>query len=141
MADILQESVPIALVAMLVLIVWLRVRRSMNENRIRAELQKEVLAKFTSGQELSDFLATDAGKQFMKEPGSRWVSKGRVITLAVWGLVSIGAGAGFYIGGEDPDAAGLFTGVGVALLLSSVVSYWLAKKLGLSDTPVDSTSR
>ena len=142
MDDVVAGLAIIGPFVVIILVVWFVIRNSMNQRRIRAELQKEVLAKFSSGQELSEFLHTDAGKRLMGEPpASRWGSKGRVITLAVSGMIAVGAGAGFYFGGQDAEAVALFTGVGLALLASSAVSYWLAKKLGLSDTPMDSRSR
>lgn len=138
MEDVIGQLTGIAPFVMIVLIVWFEIQKKMNQSRIRAELQKEVLAKFSSGQELNEFLNTDAGRRLMQEPpASKYGSKRRVIALAVGGIIAVGAGVGFYFGGEDLEAVGLFTGGGLALLASAGVSYWLAKKLGLSDTPGD----
>jgi len=142
MADIVREITGIAPFVMIILIVWFGIQKSMNQNRMRAEFQKELLAKFSSAQELSEFLATDAGRRLTQESSeSKWDYKGRIIALAVAGMIILGAGIGFHFGGEDAEAAALFTGIGIALLASAVVSYWLAKKLGLSDTRLDSTSQ
>jgi hypothetical protein len=141
MEDVFDALTALAPFVMIIFVVWFGIRASMHQNRMRAELQKEVLAKFSTGPEVSAFLATDAGKQLMQEPiRSRWGSKGRVISLAVAGIIGVGAGLAFFIAGEE-DAGPLFTGVGLALLASSVVSYWLAKKLGVSDNPMDSNSQ
>ena len=140
MSDIVSELLGFAPFIMIIFVVGFVMRASVQHGRNRVELQKEILGKFSSGQELSDFLATDAGKRLMRETkGSQWASKNRVITLAVAGLVATGAGLGFYFGGNDSEAVGIFTGVGVALLVSSAVTFWLARRLGLSDTPVETS--
>src|SRR5215204_3077286 len=118
MEKVLGQLIGLAPFVMVIFVVWFGTRAGMNKRAIRAELQKDILAKFSTGQDLSEFLATDAGKRFMREPqgSSKWAAKGRVINLAVAGIIAVGAGIGFYFGGEDADAAGLFIGVGLALL-------------------------
>src|SRR5437870_1042045 len=117
MADIVREITGIAPFVMIILVVWFGIQKSMNQNRMRAEFQKEILAKFTSAQELNEFLATDAGRRLTQESSeSKWGYKGRIITLAVAGMIVLGAGIGFHFGGDDREAAALFSAVGVALL-------------------------
>jgi phosphate/sulfate permease len=118
------------------IVMWAGVQR----NRSRLELRKEVVAKFSSGQELSDFLASDAGKRLMRDAtDSQWASMNRVLKLAVAGLIALGAGVGFYFGSNDTEAIGLFIGVGIALLVSSAVAFFLAKRLGLPQAPVENS--
>ena len=52
--------VPIGLFAMIVLLIWLSSRHKQAKARARAELNKHFLGKFTSGQDLTEFL----GKRF-----------------------------------------------------------------------------
>ena len=134
MRDILRELVPLYPFAMIITVIWLGLRTSMARVRARTELQKEVVAKFSSGHELTEFLNSENGKSFLEDKySSKWTRRGRVITLIVAGIVCIGAGAGFLFGGKDREATGLFIGVGLALIVSGAVSSWLARKVGLND--------
>jgi hypothetical protein len=69
------------------------------------------------------------------------LAAGTLGRLNLLGIVAFGAGVGFHFGGEDKEAAALFTAVGIALVAFSLVSYWLAKKLRLSDTRTDFNSQ
>jgi hypothetical protein len=137
----LEVLLPLAPFIMIIFVVGFVMWARVQQNRNRLELRKEVVAKFSSGQELSNFLASDAGKRLMRDTtGSRWASMNRVISLAVAGLTALGAGCGFYFGSNDTEAIGLFIGVGIALLASSAIAFGLAKRLGLSRPPVENAS-
>src|SRR2546425_11767853 len=94
--------IPLAPFVMIIAVVWLGLREKMAQSRLRADLQKEVVAKFSSGQELAEFLNSESGKWFMQDKSfSRWAGKGRAITLVVVGMICVGAGIGFLFGGKD----------------------------------------
>src|SRR5215831_1016940 len=93
----LNGLVPIAPFVMIVAVVWFAMREKMARSRLRTDLQKEVVAKFASGQELTEFLNSESGKWFMEDKSSsKWTGKGRAITLVVAGIISVGAGVGFF---------------------------------------------
>ena len=66
--------VPIAFFAMIVLIVWLGSRRVQAQIQAQGELRKQLLDKFATAQELTTFLESRAGQQFLGE--MRWRGAG-----------------------------------------------------------------
>src|SRR5882762_9991516 len=101
MPNIFNGLIPLAPFVMIIAVVWLGLREKISRSRLRADLQKEVVAKFSSGQELAEFLNSESGKWFMQDKSfSKWTGKGRVITLVVAGIICIGAGIGFLFGGK-----------------------------------------
>src|SRR5207248_9615682 len=119
----LRELVPLYPFLMIIAVVWFGLRERMARVRARTELQKEVVAKFSSGHELTEFLNSENGKSFMEDKSSsKWTRRGRAITLVVAGIVCIGAGTGFLFGGKDREATALFIAVGLALIASGAVS-------------------
>src|SRR5215472_15789827 len=57
--------IPIALFAMIVLIQIVIARRRQAEMQARAEFQKQILDKFSSGKEFADFLCSAASQRFL----------------------------------------------------------------------------
>ncbi len=96
MGEASRITISLAPFVMIVLIIRLGIRNGMNKSRIRAELQKEALAKFSSGNELNEFLDSEARRRLFREPSdSRWGSKGRVVTLAVAAIIAVGGGTSY----------------------------------------------
>jgi hypothetical protein len=131
----LEPLVPIALFAMVVLIIFVVARRRQAELRARAELQKQILDKFSSGKEFADFLSTEASQRLFAALSSTTMGpRYRVlrhmrggITLAVLGLGFLLLTAlrrGFVVPGV------LFLALGAGLLISAAVSYHFSKKWG-----------
>lgn len=58
--------VPVALFAMVVLLVWFGHRSGSIRTREQADIRKRLLDKFGSGQELTEFLGTPQGKAFSR---------------------------------------------------------------------------
>jgi hypothetical protein len=84
MDSLLSEDVlvPIALFAMVVLLVWFghKVKRARIQEQ--GELRKRLLDKFGSGHELTEFLATPQGQSFLKDQeasAAQRSPKGRII--------------------------------------------------------------
>ncbi|HZP32558.1 MAG TPA: hypothetical protein VFB23_04265 [Candidatus Acidoferrales bacterium] len=126
--------VPIALFAMIVLIVFIAARRRQAEIRARAEFQKQVLDKFSSGKEFAEFLGTEASQRFLAAltipaMGARYrvlrtMRGGIIVTVLGFGfLVLTGIRHGFIVPGV------LLLALGVGLLISAAASYYLSKKL------------
>ncbi len=129
--------VPISVFAMVVLIVWIAHESKKHAIQQRAELRRHLLDKFSSGQDLSQFLATPQGQKFMKEielnrGGS---AKDRIMGTVITGIVLSLLGAGFLVLLRYEHDL-IFPGVillslGIGFLVASVVSYLLSKKWGV----------
>jgi hypothetical protein len=129
--------VPIALFAMIALIVFVIARRRQAELRARAEFQKQILDKFSSGKEFAEFLGSEGSQRFLETLSSHsFGARERVfrgmrsgITLAVLGigfLLLTALRRGFVVPGV------LFLALGAGLLISAAVSYHFSKKWGSS---------
>jgi hypothetical protein len=59
--------IPVALFAMVVLLVWLGIKAKSARMQEQTELRKRLLDKFASGHELTEFLATPQGQNFLKD--------------------------------------------------------------------------
>jgi hypothetical protein len=127
--------VPLAPFVMIIVIVWVGSRSRQAESQRRAEMQKELLAKFSSVQELSEFLKSDGGKLFMPEPQKLRSPAHRVGT----GILVLVVGAGMLVSTRfftfDHDAhqvlsvAGVIVvAAGMGLLISAVVTQRLSRK-------------
>ena len=128
------DLVPIAPFVMIVFVVWFAslVRRA--QERHRADLQKDLLTKFTSAQEVSDFMKTDAGKLLMPAPTRSRTPASRAgtgIFIVVVGLALLASSM------LMPEAevhnglqvAGLLAiGAGIGFLISAVVTQKLSRK-------------
>src|ERR1700680_8377 len=124
--------VPIALFAMVVLIIFVIARRRQAELRARAEFQKQILDKFSSGKEFADFLGTEGSQRFLeslsshsfgtRERNLRGMRGG--ITLAVLGigfLLLTPLRHGFVVPGV------IFLALGAGLLISAAAAYHFSK--------------
>ena len=131
----LEPLIPIALFAMIVLIVFVIARRRQAELRARAEFQKQILDKFGSGKEFAEFLGSEGSQRFLATLSSQGMGpRYRVlrtmrggITLAVLGigfLLLTALRRGFVVPGV------LLLALGAGLLISAAVSYHFSKKWG-----------
>jgi hypothetical protein len=118
---------------MIALIVFVAARRRQAEIRARAEFQKQILDKFSSGKEFADFLSTDASQKFFamlsaSTMGPRYrvlrtMRGGIVVTVLGFGfLLLTGLRHGFVVLGV------LLLALGVGLLISAAASYHFSKK-------------
>lgn len=141
--------IPIAAFIMVVIIVWVASQEKQAKARYRAEVQRELIAKFSSGRELAEFLNSEGGRFLegsvdpMEEMlRSRYSLKQKTIGMITGGLINLAVGVAFYIVGLSMgfpfDMVGwILLGVGGALLISAAVSYYLSQKWGL-DKPAGS---
>ena len=127
--------VPLGAFAMVVLIVWLVNLSHKNKIREQAELQRHFLNKFGSGQELTQFLETPPGQQFLKEMTIKGDARGpkeRIIGSVKGGIVLLALGVAFFaLMRMEYDLiypAVILSALGIGLLISAVISYWLSKK-------------
>jgi ABC-type transport system involved in cytochrome bd biosynthesis fused ATPase/permease subunit len=137
MGNLLSEDVlvPIAAFAMVVLLVAF----SYNFKRVRVqeqgELRKRLLDKFSSGTELTEFLATPQGQSFLKDQeasAAQRSPKVRIISSIGAGIVLLLMGIAFFglmhlkQGFVYPGT--ILTALGVGILIAAAISYRLYKK-------------
>lgn len=113
----------------------------------RSEERLRVLERFKSGQELSDFLATERGRQFIELFAVKEGNPSRTIIAGIsLALILVFMGAAFLLlsgldaqdlGVEYMVAAVIIIAAALGILAASVVSLRLARKLGLLPTPED----
>jgi hypothetical protein len=139
---------PLGAFVMVAIIVWVASNEKQAKARYRAEVQKELIAKFGSGRELSEFLNSEGSRQLLgalrsSREDAQQDPRHKIIGLIIGGLINLAVGAAlFYVGLSWGfwwfELAGLITlGIGVALLISAGVSYYLSEKWGL-DRPAGS---
>jgi heme/copper-type cytochrome/quinol oxidase subunit 3 len=127
--------VPIAFFAMIILIVWLATRRRQAQIRAQAEVRKQLIEKFGSGQELAAFLESSGGRQFFGDMQARAANRlrflpGGVITTML-GLAFLGLTVmrrNFIIPGV------LALAVGIGMLISAAIAHKLAPKTSGQET-------
>jgi hypothetical protein len=141
--------IPLGAFIMVVIIVWVASQEKQAKARYRAEVQKELIAKFGSGRELTEFLNSEGSQRLLgtlqgSDEGSSQDPRRKTIGLITGGLINLSIGAGllafvsFWREGVVPGlqwslmlAGWLTTGLGASLLIVAAVSYHLAKKWGL----------
>lgn len=122
--------VPIALFAMIAVVVWLGLRQKQARLKVRAEFHKQLLDKFGSGKELAEFLESPASKRFLDELWSQSaVSDDRPLRLGVV-LTTLGLALGALSWTHRPLLVPgvVVLALGVGYLISSAISYRLGKK-------------
>jgi hypothetical protein len=145
--------VPFAVfVVCLVAVIW--VLRYVLENRrwnktfkVHEEVHSKLIEKFASGQELTAYMESEAGRRLLEwtppaiDMPSRGIpaAAGRIIWSLMTGLILVPAGIGLLvIRSYMPDAVEpllvfgtLGLTIGAGFILSALVSYGLSKQLGL----------
>jgi hypothetical protein len=134
--------VPLGLFTLIGFIVWI----VMNTWRQRAQLKATadfnagILNRISSLRDFSEFVQTEQGAKFMDSLAAERASSGprdRVLRTTQVGVVVTAVGLGLlfmagHLRSEDAMfAAGITLSLGLGLLLSSAVSYWLARSLGV----------
>src|SRR5262245_22184778 len=128
-------------------------RRWLRLSRLQTEANTRLMDRFTSNEDLLNFIQTPAGSRFLEssavpvEPRAIGAPISRILWSSQIGLVLFAMGAGFELlsARVDTAAAGLEPGVdvmfhafgilalaaGIGFILSGVLSYALSQKLGL----------
>ncbi len=130
------DFIPFAPFVMIIFIVWFVAVTRRARDRHHAEMQKALLTKFSSAQELNEFLKTDGGKLLMpvptraRTPASR---AGTGVFIVVVGLALL-ASSMFMPQAEAHNGlqvAGLLAmGAGIGFLISAFVTQKLSRKWG-----------
>jgi len=129
----LEILIPIAFFAMIVLVVFVVARRRQAELRARAEFQKQILDKFSSGKEFAEFMASEGSQRFLATLSAQTMApRYRVLRGMRGGIVLAVLGLGFLLlaglrhGFVVPGVLCLALGAG--LLISAAASYHFSKK-------------
>ena len=70
--------IPLGFFGVVGFVVWVAISHRTRRATLRADMQKKLLERFSSGQELAAFLETEAGKEFLRnskgrQPRYRWL--------------------------------------------------------------------
>ena len=124
---------------MVVAVVWLGTRSKQRRAQLRADVQMKLIEKFASSAEFVKFLESPPGQQFLEQPRrqTRERAVGAItgalvctfIGLAFLGCAWIFGDPGFYV------PAFILTGIGIALFISSAISWKLTKQWGGTQQP------
>ena len=138
MQNLVAILVPSGFFALTGFILWLLVRAYQEKLRARADLYRELLTKFSSGQELGEFLSTEEGKNFLQNFWStRTDPRERFVKAIGAGLVMTFLGVGLLVlTFKEPEMiipGVLVVALGVGFLVAGGISYRLSKKLDLMD--------
>ncbi len=127
--------IPVAVFTMVVLIVWIGHKSKLSRLQELGEMRRRLLDKFSSGTELSEFLATPQGQNFLKDQefGAADKSpKGKIISSIVAGVVLVLLGAAFfglmYMERDLVYPGTILTALGLGFLIAAAISYLLYKK-------------
>ena len=132
-ADIL---IPLAFFAFVALLVWMGTRRKRAQIEAQAEIQKQLLAKFTTGQELASFLETPGGQKFLDQLSAAGQgAKGRLLSGLRTGIVLTVLGVAMLLlsAVRQQQQHGMLTpavlllAIGIGFLISAAVSYRLTR--------------
>jgi ABC-type transport system involved in cytochrome bd biosynthesis fused ATPase/permease subunit len=137
MGNLLSEDVlvPLAAFAMVVLLVGFSYKLKKARVQEQGELRKRLLDKFSSGTELTEFLATPQGQSFLKDQeasAAQRSPKVRIISSIGAGIVLLLLGIAFF-GLMHLKQGFVYPGIilmalGVGILIAAAISYRLYKK-------------
>ena len=124
--------IPLAFFALIAGIIWIRARVDQSRMARQAETQQQLLTKFQSGQELTEFLETESGQQFMRQFESR--PRGMIMGSLAMGIVACFVALGFlFLGLTTREDELVYPGVitlalGIGLIAAALVSRRLSRK-------------
>lgn len=121
-------------------ILWLVFHYRLTKERSRAEERERLLARFTTSQELSDFLSSPGGERFFNAQTRLAPNAARKLARAITaGVILLCVGVGFFLMGWMGNPAGdrifvpatICTLIGIGILISAAVSAFLLRRSGL----------
>jgi len=121
-------------------ILWLIFHYKLTQERSRSEERERLLARFTTSQELSDFLSSPGGERYFNAQARLSPNAVRKLTGAITtGVILLCIGVGFFIMGWMGNPAGdrifvpaaICTLIGIGILISAAISAFLLRRSGL----------
>ena len=128
MEDIL---IPFVFFGFVGFVVWVAISHQTRRATLRADMQKQLLERFSSGQELAAFLETEAGKEFLRnsedrQPRYRWLGMAQgaivVIFLSI-GFLAMSSGQGYML---MPGT--ILLAIGLGLLAAAGLAWYVGRK-------------
>ena len=122
---------------------WLDAKRRQAVVHARSELQNRLLEKFSSPQDVAQFLQTEGGDRFLKglTTDARRAGRGILfamqlgVILASLGLAAVGLGIAYAPKDGDGNPGviigSLILAIGIGFLISAGLSHSLSKKWGI----------
>ena len=143
---ILAMLVPFAVCLLIGVAVWLWYRQKQAQIEVQAEVHKQLLNKFSSGRELTEFLESKGGQRFFDAMSSqRRAGPDHVLRMMRTGIVLTTVGLGLLVwaitvGQKDQFFfAAVILPLGVGFLISAAVSHRFVER-GEEKTPITSAS-
>ncbi|HVG09754.1 MAG TPA: hypothetical protein VNM67_18790 [Thermoanaerobaculia bacterium] len=125
-------------------IIWVAARAREARLRQRSEERTRLLERFSSSEELTAFLSSEAGARLLKtHKGSDHPTR-KIVGAVFGGLITLFIGLGFLIVvflGRDPSGGRLIVPgticvmVGIGILIAAGISSWLFSRAGLMSGP------
>lgn len=121
-------------------LIWVILHYRHRRERTRAEERDRLLARFTTAQELSDFLSSPGGERFFNDQARAPKHAARKLASAITsGVILLFLGMAFLIMGWTGNPAGdrifvpatILTMIGLGVLVSAAISARLLKRSGL----------
>ena len=119
--------------------------------RYRAEVQKELIAKFSSSQELGQFLNSEAGMLLirgskvdevrqLKQQGAPKTAH-EIVGLAIsWGVLILAIGCAIFVVRGLTMTSAILIALGIGFEVNAAIGYVYSKKLGAWNPPSGPTS-
>jgi len=151
MKEIAAATALIAILAFVGFWGWLRFRRESAQSQLLFEAQKQLLDKLGSTADVSHFLASAEGKEFLDRlkppplPPTPKPSPAEVMFMMIWAaVIMIGVGAGLFVGAIWVSSkllvpAAVVAFAGVAVLVGLMITHALAGRWGLFKRNPDGT--
>lgn len=134
--------VPLGAFVMVTVLAWLAHRSKLAASANERDVQLALLSKFSTAEEMTQFLATPDGRRLVDQLASPkgFDARRQVIDYLTGGLITLSIGIAMTalarVGMGFMAIPGfLCLGVGVAMLLAAAFIYPLAKRLGLIANP------
>lgn len=125
-------------------IIWVAARARQASLRQRSEERTRLLERFSSSQELTEFLNSEAGARLLKTHKGPSHPSRKIAGAVFAGLITLFIGLGFLIVlflGRDPSGGNLIVPgticvmVGIGILIAAGISSWLFRRAGLMSDP------
>jgi hypothetical protein len=132
----ISDFIPFASFIMIIFVVWFGTMKQRAQDRNRTEIQKELLTKFSSAQELTEFMKSDGGKLLMPAPERGRTPASRAGTGIFIVVVGIALLASSMLMPQPETHSGLQVagllamGAGIGFLISALVTRKLSQKWG-----------
>ena len=131
--------IPVAAILIAPFIIWIAHRSEQAKMQAQRDVQLALLAKFSSGEEMTRFLATDEGRSLIDHLASsgkkdpRHETAGMLVGASILTMLGIGFGVAARVTGEEGllIPALVIGAVGIGLIVGAALAhrFWTKKEL------------